>query len=155
MIALLLVLAACAPKTPPAVFAQPVPEPAAPQVIRPPDDLAADACLDTVPYLPGKPPPFVVDGLVRCRAQVVPEAAVIQCIRDSQLADYWEGLYGTCSTYRGFDRVHCENVAAGRWEHAQELRRELRVTKATAAVAGVAGFVLGAAIVAGIERVTR
>lgn len=152
---LLVLLAACAPRTPPAVFAAAIAEPPLPRAIQLPDDLEADACLDIVPYLPGSPPPFVIDDVVQCRAQVVPELDVIRAIRDGQLVGYWQELYETSHYYRGIDRLHCEDVAGGRWEHGRELERELRVTKAVAAGSAVAGFILGGLIVAGIERVTR
>lgn len=155
MILLLLVMAACAPKTPPPVFAQAIPEPEAPRVLDLPEGLTADACLDVVPYLPGKPPPLVVDGLVTCRAQIVPELDVIQAIRDGQLVTYWQALYETSHHHRGIDRLHCDDIAGARWEYTQELRHELRMTKTAAAVAGVVGFIAGGLIVAGIERVTR
>lgn len=143
----LLILTACAPKPAPAVFVTPIPEAAPPPEL---EDLAAllgaDACTDAAPYIPGKPPPYVVAGVVTCRALVVPEADVVACLHDADLVAYWQQLAELGHAHREIDRLRCEDVAGQRWDYGQDLRGDLRRARIETTAGAAAGLLIGLAV---------
>lgn len=148
-------LAGCPHPEPPPIFVQPIPELTEPEPLELP--ILDSPCPEAIPFIPGVslPPEFMLDGLPVCRAQLVPEARILGLLYDERIAIYYREQAERCTTYREYDRQHCELIAGQRWDYSQDLRDELRGAKVATIVAGVGGFILGGAIVAGIERVSR
>jgi hypothetical protein len=144
LVGLLAALTGCIPKAPP-VFSAAVPEMTAPEYEVPP--ATADACPQAEPYIPGDVPPHVTDGVVSCRAQVVPEHQVIDLLHSKALAEYYEDVAGICRHYRDLDRQHCEAVVAQERADSAILRRQITVHQLLLPVAVVAalfaGFIAG------------
>ena len=142
---LLLILAGCLQRKPPAVFSEPVPPMNPPDLVELPGP-TDDACPKAVAYVPGRVPPFVADGLVSCRAQLIPEHKVWAWLREEELAPYWEARALTCQRYREADRMFCTTIADARWRDGEALRTELRWRRAATGAGIVAGVIVGVAV---------
>jgi len=139
-----LLLAGCGHAPP--VFSMAIPEMPPPALVDlPPPE--PDACPAAEAMIPGEPAPYVADGLAVCRAQVVPEAQVLDLIQQQHLAEYYEAQASICRDYRTADRAIAEDVAARRWEERQALRRQVLAHQVALPVAVtlaiIAGIVVG------------
>ena len=155
VIPLLALTLACPPKSPPPVFVAPIPSPApaATRIEIPapePDDVPSPTVV-----IPGLDMPYTVDGLATHRGTLLSPSDVAACLDSRAMEIYWQGAYRISVEGRTTDRIRCEDVAGSRWQYGEDLRHELRITRATTAAAGVVGFIAVGLIVAGIERVTR
>jgi len=141
---LALLLMGCASRTAPVLF--PTPLPALTPAEAPPIAAQADECSLAAAYVPGRAPPFVVDGLVTCRAQVVPESQVLELVVDADAAAYWEPVARACYDARTADRLHAQSSLE--LCHADGLysEREARVLRVVAPALFTGGLVVGTAL---------
>lgn len=137
----ILYLAACAFHQPPVLFPTPLPE------VEPPVSVAirssADECDDAAAYKPGSPPPFVVDELVTCRAQVVPESQVLELLHASDLATYWGDVGPACYERSAADRSLAQRELDVVWLHQKAAEADARALRVAMPVAFVGGVVIG------------
>ncbi len=152
MIALLLATG-CAKHAPPALFPVPLPEPSPPAAVQAP--VRDDACLDAMPYLTGKSPPFVVDGLVACRAQVVPEQQVVQLVNDADAGLFWEPVAKACYDRSAADRILAQSTVNTLWHEKEEAKADARAGRWIGPALFVGGAALGLAAGAATASATR
>lgn len=138
-------LMACLPKTPPAVFVDPV-APADPPNLKALPEVRDNECHGAVAYVPGRVPPFVVDGKVTCTGLVVPESQVYLWRKAEKASTFWEEQVRICQRHREADRGICTGVADARWRDGEVLRRELQWRRAATGAGIVAGVILGVAV---------
>lgn len=143
---MLLFLAACSVHAPPQVF------PVAPEAIdRPaPSDVtftpAADACPVGQAYVPGEAPPYVSDGAVTCRAQLVLEERVIGWLQAEQDAEYWRRRAEVSHTYRMADRAMAQEMVDVLHGRAASERRENQLLRVVVPAAFLGGLLGGGAL---------
>lgn len=143
MIALLLLLG-CPKATPPAVFPD-----AFPQVtnLEAPEFLDGDdACPRAVPYLPGRPAPYVLDGAVSCRGTVVRESYVLGCKQAKDERSTWLDAASTCYAGRAIDRAHAQHVVNRMHAYETDIERDNRALRYAGPVLFVSGVIVGAAV---------
>ncbi len=125
MIPLIAALFGCAYRAPPPTFHRPPP-------IDPPSfaDLgepAQDEVPTVAPYLPGEPPPYVVDGLVTARGILVPETRALELYRAAELGAWASARLELERDHRLADRAYCDDAigTARRAARAAQLEASL------------------------------
>lgn len=147
MLALLLV--ACLKSGGPTVYPVEQPELVTPERVE--LDPARDECAQVVPYLPGRPAPLLDEqGLVACRAQVVPESRLVQLLAAESLAPYWEAEARRCHEGRSRDRVWCQGVVDAVDLRARQAERSLAVRSLVTGGLFVVGLGVGYVVGVGI-----
>ncbi len=141
---LLFFLRACAKQEPPELFAalEPLPEP--PIHVQPVD--YGDACPTSVPLLPGHAMPYMVDGLAVCRAQVVPDARVLELLQGASDAEHWEKLAAISHQYRRADRAYAQASINSCRVELDYVSSELMISRASVPAGVVLGIIFGAGV---------
>lgn len=138
---MILLLAACAAHQPPILFPTPLPDVALPET--PEITISDNECDEAAPYKPGAPPPFVVDGVVMCRAQVVPESQVLELLGARALGDYWGEVGPACYERSEADRTHAQVHYAAEWDRRSLAESDARILRLSVPVAFVGGVLTG------------
>ena len=138
---LILFFLACAARTPPVLYPEPFPRAVAVPVEV--FDASADECPSAMAFVPSRPPPNVSNGVVQCRAQLMPDSMVFGLLADADTAAYWEDVAQACYDGRAADRAHGQAVANLLTLEADTAQREARLMRVAAPAAFVGGVVLG------------
>lgn len=140
---MILLLLACTPKAPPAVFAEPFPRVEVPEIEVVP--LEPGECVTERAVGPGEPVP--------CEGVLVPGggphgfgAYLQHQTRDEALTS----AIRACYTHRVYDRAYCEDRFTDAWTAYQAAEREARLRRIAGPVGFVGGVVLGLGTALGV-----
>lgn len=139
-----LLLLACVPKAPPVAFPTGLPDPAPPDLV--PFEAAEDECAKAAPFIPGRAPPFLDDGLAVCRAQVVPESQIVQLVQDADAAAYWRPVALACYERSEADRLHAQNMVNSLHYDREAHRQDAQSLRIAAPAVFVGGVIVGAGV---------
>ncbi len=148
---LLVLMLACSPKTPPAVFSEPLEELVEPAPTK--DPVVDSRDLDDIYSLkPGQRAVGVDEsGNGTTFAVMLPPSEYAFLLRDGIHADHWQGEARRMFSGRNTDRLICEQVAGDRWEYGKTLAAELRWRRVVTAVALGGVFAVGVTVGVAIE----
>jgi hypothetical protein len=147
---MVLLLVACAARTPPVVYPTAMPEPQEPPPAEP-FEPAADECPEQRPLVPGSPPPFIQinddDSIAAtCRAQVVPESWYYELVVEADNVPYWSKVAHACYDARAADRIHGQAVADRWFVEADALAKENRSLRLSGPALFVGGVIVGTGV---------